>query len=204
MTKSIKLRNSDKQVIVDDKVYDWLATDPEMVRLKMLNYLCLHNTPRVIYHRELRVGKKQYEKHVYYLHNIIGAHFLKRPESDKKLVVAAINGNLLDCRLENLRYQLNGVVKRKGETSCKTGYRGVHAAGNRYKAVIYINGERRHIGYYATARLAAIAFNEESLKHYGQDGKLNIIPETDPEPEKLHAIKYSRNQSGSVKEVVEG
>lgn len=202
MTTTIKLRNSDKQVIVDDKVYEWLTTDPEMVRLRVLNYLCLHDSPRVIYSRKVRISKKQYEKYHFYLHTLIGEHFLKRPESDEKLVIGAINGNLLDCRLENLRFQGFGVGRRKSAVAGVTGYRGVYPAGNRYKAVINDKeGYRCHIGYYATARLAAIAFNEESLRLFGEFGKQNVIPETDPEPEKLLAKKYSRNQPEKIQKV---
>ncbi|MBI1228459.1 MAG: hypothetical protein GC192_24705 [Bacteroidetes bacterium] len=177
----LKLKNTQEFALVDDKVYEWLSTDPEMIKLDVLNYLYLHTTPRAVFNRRISLDGKPSKILKFYLHNLIAENFLNSTKTKKKSKVGAINGNLLDCRLENLRYQLPGVAYLTSETKNATGYKGVYQVGTRYRAVITINGKLQHIGYYNTARQAAVAYNQKVKKIFGNEGLLNIIPPKDSE-----------------------
>ncbi len=200
-TISIKLKNSDQKVLIDQEVYNWLSTDPEMVKCKVLDYLYLHDSMRIHFNRT-RVKREQIgAKRSFYLQNKIAEKFLQKPAATEEanLIVGFINGDYLDCRLENLTYQVWGVAKRKSASNCKTGYKGVHPAGNRYKAVIYVNGRYQHLGYFSTARQAAICFNHHATELFGDQCRLNTIPDTDPEEEKLSITKYARKDRAKYK-----
>jgi hypothetical protein len=74
-------------------------------------------------------------------------------------------------------------VRNRKYRNNTSGYRGVSfvRAHGRWRAVLSLNGTRLHIGYYETARDAAIAYNTEAVKHLGQLAKLNVVtdgPET--------------------------
>ncbi|MFT5168152.1 MAG: hypothetical protein ACI8P3_003392, partial [Saprospiraceae bacterium] len=60
-------------------------------------------------------------------------------------------------------------------TSSKVGYTGVYKENNRFRAVISVNRKSMHIGMFATAEEAAKAYNKESKKLFGEDGKINVI-----------------------------
>ncbi len=187
---SLKLTNSDQCAMADPHVYEWLKTDPYLVKLKLLDFLHVHNTNRVVFNRSIRIANKQYKNVCLYLHNLIAGHFLGHLKTEKKNTVSAINGSFFDCRLENLIYRERGMRNRLANIEKgKTGYKGVHINGTRYKAVIYLDGKYKHLGYFPTARLAAICYNEHSLKHYGETAFLNTIPDTDPEQHKLISPK---------------
>ena len=101
-------------------------------------------------------------------------------------MVGALNGNKLDCRLENLAWRSRSVASRQRKTSSKVGYTGVYKENNRYRAVISINRKSVHIGMFATAEEAALAYNKKSKELYGDDGKINIIKKGSTEKNKFH------------------
>lgn len=185
-TVSVKLRNVDQYVLLDEAVHSWLATDPLMKHLQVLDYLYQKDFPRIVFLRTIRVSKDLYEKHSFYLHTLIAETFLTKPADSKGMTVCTVNGNHLDCRLENLEYRKRGTTKRMHPTTCQTGYRGVHPAGKYYKAVIFVKGKYQHLGYFATARQAAICYNTHATEIFGDHCWHNTIPEIDPEAGKVH------------------
>ena len=101
-----------------------------------------------------------------------------------------INGNKLDNRLSNLRsatrHQNSG--NRGANKNNKSGYKGVnfYSKNNSWKAQIMDNGKKRHIGYYATPEEAALAYNIESARIFGEFGYQNPIPLEVTEAKKLN------------------
>lgn len=86
------------------------------------------------------------------------------------------DSNGLNNRRNNLRvatHQQN-VQNRKIYTSI-TGYKGVRKYSNKFVAVIGINHTRKRLGYFATAKQAARAYNKAACKYFGRFAKLNII-----------------------------
>ena len=89
-----------------------------------------------------------------------------------------INGDGLDNRKENLRYvtrQQNIFNKKpQGKTSQ---YKGVYyrAKEDRWVAQISVNRVKKYLGIYKSEKQAAIAYNNEAEKAYGEYAWLNEV-----------------------------
>ena len=171
----IKLKNAKDTVLVDDKVYEYLTTDPYLVKIDLVNNLRKHSSGCAVFQKTWKLARGGYKTETIYLHKLIAEKFLKRTKTKKKNLVGAKNGNKLDCRLENLAYRSRSVASRQRKTSSKVGYTGVYKENNRYRAVISINRKSVHIGMFDTPEEAAIAYNKKSKELYGEDGKINVV-----------------------------
>lgn len=98
--------------------------------------------------------------------------------SDDAQQVDHINGNRLDNRRGNLR------LCTKSENACnrtrvlsKSGFKGVHFIERvkRYTAKIQFKRKSYHIGCFATAEEAALAYNDAAIKLHGQYARLNKV-----------------------------
>lgn len=175
MLYKVKLKNADDTVLLDDQVYEYLTTDPYLVRVDFINNLRKHSSGCAVFQKTWKKADGGYKTETIYLHKIIAEKFLADGRDTKRNLVGAKNGNKLDCRLENLVYRSRSVASRKRKSSSKVGYTGVYKENNRYRAVISVNRKSVHIGMFATAEEAALAYNKMSRKLYGDDGKINII-----------------------------
>ena len=175
--KRIPLKNSDLHVKVDDRVYAWLTSDKALVAGEFVRNLRLHSSGCAVYQKTRRVEKGEYETTTIYVHKHIAEKYLSEHRSERRNVVGALNGDKLDCRLENLVYRSRSVASRKRKTSNKVGYTGVYRENNRYRAVISVDGSSQHLGMYATAEEAAAAYNRRSWEAFRENGKLNDIDE---------------------------
>ncbi|MGB0522370.1 MAG: HNH endonuclease [Flammeovirgaceae bacterium] len=108
----------------------------------------------------------------YYMHKLLAEHFVEKPEMNKKLFVRMLNGNKLDCRIENLEWITMTGLRRQQNTS--SGYRGVSKDGNKYRAVLYDSGERIYLGVYDSPEEAAKAYDTESFRRFGITNSLNF------------------------------
>ena len=175
--KVLTLKNSDLPVKVDDDVYDWLTSDPALVAGDFVNNLRLHSSGCAVYQKTRRIEKGKYETQTLYLHKHIAERYLSEHKTDRCNVVGALNGDKLDCRLDNLVYRSRSVASRKRRTSNKVGFTGVYKENNRYRAVISIDGLSHHLGMFSTPEEAAAAYNRRSWETFAENGKLNDIPE---------------------------
>jgi len=172
----VKLKNADEEVIIDDKVYEYLTSDPYLVKVDFINNLRRHSSGCAVFQKTWKkAGGGGYKTETIYLHKMIAEKFLSDTKTKERRLVGAANGNKLDCRLENLLYRSRSVASRKRKTSSKAGYTGVYKENNRYRAVISINRKSVHIGMFSTAEEAALAYNKKSKELYGDDGKLNLV-----------------------------
>lgn len=98
-------------------------------------------------------------------------------EAPEKMEVDHINGNKLDNRRENLRVCKGSQNKMNRSISInnKTGFNGVYWAkqNKKFRAMIGINGKRKHIGYFNTAHSAARAYNVAARGLFGKFAKIN-------------------------------
>ena len=175
--KTIKLKNADREVKLDASVYDWLVNDPDFAEVDFLNNLRLHSSGCAVFQKTRKVSKGDYKTDTIYLHKLIAEKFLQEQKKGSSKLVGAVNGDKLDCRLENLIYRSRSVASRKRKTSNKVGFTGVYKENYRYRAVISYEGKSKHLGMFATAEEAAIAYNRKSWELFKGDGKLNDLPE---------------------------
>ena len=178
MLYKVKLKNDDESVLLDDQVYDYLTTDPYLVKVDFINNLRKHSSGCAVFQKTWRKADGGYKTETIYLHKLVAEKFLLEEKEGKRKLVGAKNGNKLDCRLENLTYRSRSVASRKRKTSSSVGYTGVYRENNRFRAVISINRKSVHIGMFDTAEEAALAYNKKSRELYGEDGKINVIKST--------------------------
>ncbi len=175
MLYKVKLKNASDTVLLDDKVYEYLTTDAYLVKVDFINNLRKHSSGCAVFQKTWPKAGGGYKTETIYLHKLIAEKFLPRQKSKKKNLVGAVNGDKLDCRADNIVWRSRSVASRQRKTSSKVGYTGVYKENNRFRAVISINRRSVHIGMYATAEEAAMAYNKRSRELYGEDGKINVI-----------------------------
>jgi AP2 domain len=175
MLYQINLKNSDKKVILDDKVMDYFEKNEYLKSLNFLKNLRLHSSGYAVFQKAWPQKDGTYKVETIYLHKRIAEKFLDKPEDGENLIARVINGNKLDCRLKNLEWATLSKASRKGKTYGESGYRGVRKDGTRYRATIYVNRKAIHIGMFDSAEEAALAYNEKSKEHFGDEGKLNSV-----------------------------
>ena len=171
----VKLKNADDHVLLDDNVYEWLTTDAYLSKVNLIDNLRKHSSGCAVFQKTWKKADGGYKTETIYLHKLVAERFLNEKKTKEKNLVGAKNGNKLDCRVENLIYRSRAVASRKRKTSSKVGYTGVYKENNRYRAVISINRKSVHIGMFATAEEAALAYNKKSRELYGDEGKINVI-----------------------------
>ncbi len=176
MLYKVKLKNANDVVVLDDHVYEYLTTDPYLVKVDFINNLRRHSSGCAVFQKTWpKAGGDGYKTETIYLHKLVAEKFLSDQRSKERNLVGARSGNKLDCRLENVVWRSRSVASRQRKTSSKCGYTGVYKENNRYRAVISINRKSVHIGMFSTAEEAAMAYNKKSKELYGEDGKINVI-----------------------------
>lgn len=85
------------------------------------------------------------------------------------VIVDHRNNVRTDNRLHNLRpatFKDNAVNCILGTN--RVGFKGVTKVGKRYRAMIRVNGKKKHLGYFYHPEAAAAAYQDAALKHHGQ------------------------------------
>ncbi|MCP9235710.1 hypothetical protein [Lewinella sp. JB7] len=181
MNKHIKLKNAEEYAILDLHVFRELSQDDHLSDLNFFHNLRLHSSGCVVFQKSFRCDASDgYRTETIYLHKLIAERYLAHTRKGERKLVGSVNGNKLDCRLENIEYRSRSVASRKRRTSSKLGYTGVYKENNRYRAVISVNRRSLHIGMFATAEEAALAYNRKSVELYGKMGKINKVASRKP------------------------
>ncbi len=171
----VKLKNSDEKVTIDDKVYKYLTTDSKMKKLDIINRLRRHSSGCAVFQKTKPTRDGSFKIETYYLHKLVAEKFKKSDRTKVKNLVGTVNGNKLDCRIDNVEWRSRSTASRKRKSSSSAGYTGVYKENHRYRAVISKDRRSMHIGMFATAEEAAMAYNKISRELYGDDGKINVI-----------------------------
>src|SRR5688500_11600581 len=151
MICKLTLKNSDKQALVDDKVYEYLQNDPYLSSIGFLKHLRIHSNGYAFFQKNWPLKNGKYRNETIYLHKLIGEQLLEKQESNIKLYVHFKNGNKLDCRRENLEWApLCKIVRNTTKTENKLGVRGVHKEAQKYSAIIPHNKQRINLGTFET------------------------------------------------------
>ncbi len=176
MAHKINLRNSSEKVILDDKGYKFLTTDKYLSGIDIVSRLRKHSSGCAVFQRTQKQKNGGYKTETIYLHKLIAEKFIKKGRSKTKRLVGALNGNKLDCRIENLAFRSRSTASRQRKSSSKAGFTGVYKESTRFRSVISHKGKSIHIGMFDTAVEAADAYNKMSKEFYGDEGKINAIP----------------------------
>jgi len=171
----VKIKNVDDFVILDDQGFTYITEDKDMQLLNLSDNLRLHSSGCVFFQKTMKISHSNYKTTTIYLHKLLAETFKIQEKSNINNLVGFVNGNKLDCRLNNLIFRSRAVASRNRKTSSSSGYTGVYKEHNKYRSVISINGKSKHLGMFKTAEEAAKAFNEMSRKLYGVEGKQNLI-----------------------------
>ncbi len=176
MAHKINLRNSSEKVVLDDKGYKFLTTDKYLSSIDIVNRLRKHSSGCAVFQRTQKQKTGGYKTETIYLHKLIAEKFIRKGRSKKRSLVGALNGNKLDCRIDNLAFRSRSTASRQRKSSSKAGFTGVYKESTRFRAVISHKGKSIHIGMFDTAVEAADAYNKKSKEFYGDEGKINAIP----------------------------
>lgn len=113
------------------------------------------------------------------VHRIVMERILGRPLETTE-IVDHINSDALDNQRSNLRLvnPTQNACNRRRNRNNKSGYKGVHYSPGlgtkHYQAQIGYHRHLRTIGTYATAELAAQAYDDEARKVFGVFARLNF------------------------------
>lgn len=175
MLIKIKLKNSESEALLDTEVYNALAQDAYLAKIDILNNLRRHSSGCAVFQKTWRKEDGSYKTETLYLHKVVAERFLAEQRNEIDNLAGCLNGNKLDCRLENLAWRSRAVASRQRKSSNSTGYTGVYKENSRFRAMISFERRTIHLGMYDTAEEAAEAYNKKSFELYGSKGKINKI-----------------------------
>ena len=176
--RQLTLKNAPDKAVVDEHVFAELSRDAHLSEISFFTNLRKHSSGCVVFQKTYKNPGQNagYRTETIYLHKYIAERYLGDQRRGERKLVGCKNGNKLDCRLENLEYRTRAIASRKRKTSSQAGYTGVYQENNRYRAVISVNRRSIHIGMFATAEEAALAYNAKSRELFGEEGKINVVP----------------------------
>ncbi len=196
MLYKIKLKNDDGHVIVDDHVYEYFANDPYYKSINFINCIRKHSTGCAVFQKSWPKASGGYKVETIYLHKFIAEKWMSDKISGDDNLIGAINGDKLDCRVENLMVRSKATMSRQRKTRALSGYTGVSKDGNKFRAVIALNRKHIHLGMYDTPEEAALAYNKKSVELFGEKAKINIVktqPAKIKKPTELSKVKISNS-----------
>eukprot|EP00657_Telonema_sp_P-1_P012570 TRINITY_DN9207_c0_g1_i1.p1 TRINITY_DN9207_c0_g1~~TRINITY_DN9207_c0_g1_i1.p1 ORF type:complete len:129 (+),score=2.11 TRINITY_DN9207_c0_g1_i1:267-653(+) len=113
MSVKVKLKNrDDKYTILDPKVHDDIQANEYLSSVKFLDNLRAHSNGYGVFQRCITTKKGPVYETIY-LHKYVAEKFIKKPESDKKLFVRFIDGDVLNVKLDNLEWVTMNTLRRE-------------------------------------------------------------------------------------------
>lgn len=115
--------------------------------------------------------------HYHTVHRLVAESFIPNPKH--KAFVDHVDHNRLNNNVTNLRWvtrQQNNWNRSKKPNSSSV-YKGVcwYSNYNQWVSQIYVNGKRKHLGYFDEERDAARAYDEASQLYHGRYGNHNNL-----------------------------
>ena len=96
MLYKVKLKNADDHVLLDDKVYEYLTSDPYLIRVDFINNLRKHSSGCAVFQKTWKKADGGYKTETIYLHKLVAEKFLLDSKTKARNLVGARNGNKLD------------------------------------------------------------------------------------------------------------
>jgi len=179
MVIKVKLKREEKYVLLDHEVYETLNGSQLFLEFKVFENLRQHSSGVPVFQKYIETVNNKLKIETIYLAKYIAARYLPRPQSGKRLFLNFINGDKLDLRLRNLRWEEMSKLSRARTTSVnKTGFRGVRRTPqNKFVAMISDGARQIYLGTFNTPEEAAIAYNKKSIELFGVTPNLNKVDE---------------------------
>lgn len=153
-----------------------LIDDEDFVIISKLKLYANFHPIRQVFNASTSLKTKTGKWKTVYIHR----YLLNAPNNKQ---VDHINGNTLDNRRKNLR--LATASQNQANKMCynKYGFKGVKfsdksRSGRKFRAIIRPNGKYISIGYFSSAKKAAIAYNVAAKKYYSEFALLNKLNKT--------------------------
>ncbi len=160
--KTIELTNG-LFALIDDKDYQRVAEHTWRTHYPRKN-----GPPYAVYYTWVE-GKQQR----IYMHRFV----MRLERGNPQQVDHIEHTQTLDNRHTNLRLPTRSQSQQnRGRQSNNTsGFKGVAWAKReqKWRAYVKVNGKLKHLGYFATAKEAALVYNTAALKYYGKYAVLN-------------------------------
>ena len=174
MTTKIQIKSrANVEVCLDDHILHLLQEDEHLKEIGSLDKLLQHSNGYAYFQR-YRGYKAQPKYETIYLHKLIAERYIPKPETDKKLFVRFIDGNVLNATIDNLEWCPMNTIRRSMKGTSSTGYRGVTPDRGRFRAVIYSGKQKYDLGFFDVAELAAKAYDRKSMELFGITEGLNF------------------------------
>lgn len=129
------------------------------------------------FYAQTHIGKGLFRKTVL-LHRLIAERIVGRQLLRNELV-DHIHHITLDNRRSEIRVvsDTESVRNRRAFRNNKSGYKGVywHKQMHKWCAKIRVNGSNILLGYFDDAALAALAYNDAALEHFGEHAYVNEV-----------------------------
>lgn len=177
MEYRFKLKNSDEEFILDERGYKYLSSHADFIAYDMVHNFRKHSSGCAVFQKSKKQKDGTSKTTTFYLHKLIAEKFIASTKKGKINLVSTINGNKLDCRIDNLIYRSREQSSRLKKTSAVSGYTGVYQEGKRYRVIISYKKKSVHIGMFPSKEQAALAYNFASRFLYEEGGKINQIPD---------------------------
>lgn len=180
MVIKVKLKRDDKYVLLDYEVYESLNASPLFQEFKVFENLREHSSGVPVFQKYLETVNSKLKIETIYLAKYIAGKYIPRPQSGKRLFLNFVNGDKLDLRLRNMKWEEMSKLSRARTTSVnKTGFRGVRKTPqDKFVAMISDGTKQIYLGTFNTAEEAAIAYNKKSIELFGVTPNLNKVNES--------------------------
>jgi hypothetical protein len=205
MVIKIKLKNADKYVLLDHEVFEALNALPQFKEYDIFEHLREHSSGVPVFQKYVDTIGGKLRVVTIYLALYIAKLYLPRPDNGKRMFLSFLNGDKLDLRLKNMRWEEMSTLSRQRKiTHNKTGFRGVRATPQgKYVAMISDGTKQVYLGTFETAEEAALEYNKKSIELFGHTSNLNQVDaqgrpvpfEVDEEKEEHKRKRKPRNRS---------
>jgi hypothetical protein len=177
MVIKIKLKNVDKYVLLDHEVFEALNNLSMFKEYKVFDNLRQHSSGVPVFQKYLDTVKGKLKVESVYLALFIAKKYIAQPPADKRLFLSFLNGDKLDLRLKNLKWEPMSMLSRiRVSQNNKTGFRGVrHTPQGKFVAMVSDGVKQVYLGTFESAEEAALAYNKKSLEMFGITANLNQV-----------------------------
>jgi hypothetical protein len=108
MIVKLPLKNTAKSLLLDKEVYEKLKSQEDLAKLKVLENLRIGSAGYPVFQKRSKI-KDGFRVETIHIHKYIAQLCIERPKAKRNKTIRFVNGDVLDCRVENLEW---GTIKK--------------------------------------------------------------------------------------------